>query len=180
PLDRRGRLSSTGLAAAFLSGFALLALEVLWFRVVILFNFASSLAFAMMLAVVLLGIGGGALVTSMIMTRWPDADRWLPLAAAASCVALIGGYWGFAPTLMTNPQFVVRNEALSVLLDSIRLMLPVSALSGFLFTAIGRRVERELGDEKRATAFVTCSNTIGAAIGSLVAAFVLIPRAGGG
>ena len=114
----------------------------------------------------------------MIMTRWPDADDFLPVAAAASCVALIVGYWGFAPTLITNPQLLLRNGTLAILFDSIRLMLPVSAMSGFLFTAIGRRVEREVGDEKRATAFVTCSNTIGAAIGSVVAAFVLIPYGG--
>ena len=166
------------LSASFLAGFALLALEVLWFRLIVLFNFGSSLAFATMLAVVLLGIGGGALVTSMLMTHWPDADEWLPFASAASCVALILGYWGFAPSLLVNKQLVLRHEAFAVFFDSIRLMLPVSAISGFLFTAIGKRVEREVGDEKRATALVTLSNTIGAAIGSLVAAFVLIPHGG--
>jgi MFS family permease len=40
------------LAAASLSGLALLALEVIWFRFIVLFIFASSLAFALMLAVV--------------------------------------------------------------------------------------------------------------------------------
>ena len=44
------------LAASFLSGFCLLALEVGWFRLLLLFVMGHSTAFAVMLAVVLTGI----------------------------------------------------------------------------------------------------------------------------
>jgi hypothetical protein len=65
-----------------------------------------------------------------------------------------------------------------LLIDSVRLMLPVSVISGFLFTVIGRAVERRAADETRATALLTSWNTIGAALGSAAAAFILIPRLG--
>src|SRR5262249_20428654 len=49
---------------------------------------------------------------------------------------------------------------------------------GIFFTVVGRAVERELGEESRAAALLTFANTIGAAIGPIVAGFVLIPTIG--
>ena len=53
------------LLAGFFSGAILLALEVVWFRFLILFVNAHSLAFAVMLAVVLAGIGIGGILASL-------------------------------------------------------------------------------------------------------------------
>jgi len=159
------------LLAAGLSGFALLALEVIWFRFVIFFVASTSIAFAVMLAVVLAGIGIGALIASAIWTRFPAADRATPVVACASAVALVLSYSGF----VAEPA---RYQTMSVLIDSLRLMLPVSVLSGIFFTVIGRAVERELGEQSRAAALVTFANTVGAAIGPIMAGFVLIPAIG--
>ena len=159
------------LLAAGLSGFALLALEVIWFRFVIFFVASTSVAFAVMLAVVLAGIGIGALIASAIWTRFPDADRATAVVACVSAIALILSYSGF----VAEPA---RYATMSVFIDSARLMLPVSVLSGIFFTVIGRAVERELGDESRAAALVTFANTVGAAIGPIVAGFILIPAIG--
>src|SRR5579859_7185517 len=65
------------LLAAAASGFALLALEVIWFRFVLFFVVSTSIAFAVMLAVVLAGISIGALVASAIWNRFPDADAYI-------------------------------------------------------------------------------------------------------
>ena len=157
------------LLAAACSGFALLALEVIWFRFVILFVMSTSVAFAVMLAVVLAGIGSGALIASAIWTRYPNADTITPVVAAASAATLVLCYSGFGP--LPNPYSVA-----TVFADSVRLMLPVSILSGVLFTLIGRAVERSVG--VNAAALVTFANTLGAALGPLVAGFVLIPIAG--
>lgn len=167
------------LAAASLSGFALLALEVIWFRFVVLFIFASSLAFAIMLAVVLLGISLGALAASVILRRSPDADRWAGLVAAACGVILIVSYATFQPAPLGHPgSFAPGDEQRAVLFDSLLLMLPVSLLSGLLFTFVGRAVESELQNATRAAAMMTAFNTIGAAMGSAAAGFLLIPRIG--
>src|SRR2546428_1960670 len=166
---RGGSTSKRLLIAAACSGFALLALEVIWFRFVILFVMSTSVAFAVMLAVVLAGIGGGALIASAIWTRYPNADTITPLVAAASAATVVLCYSGFGP--LPNPYSVA-----TVFADSVRLMLPVSILSGVLFTLIGRAVERTVG--VNAAALVTFANTFGAALGPLVAGFVLIPIVG--
>ncbi|HEY8184318.1 MAG TPA: fused MFS/spermidine synthase, partial [Thermoanaerobaculia bacterium] len=154
------------LLAAALSGFALLALEVIWFRFVIFFVASTSVAFAVMLAVVLAGIGIGALIASTIASRFPDLDIATPAIAAASAIALMLSYSGFVP-------LPGKYDTTSILIDALRLMLPVSVLSGVLFTVIGRAVEREIGEQSRAAALVTFANTVGAAIGPLVAGFLL-------
>jgi spermidine synthase len=159
------------LLAAGLSGFALLALEVIWFRFVIFFVASTSVAFAVMLAVVLAGIGIGALIASTIASRFPDLDIGTPAIAAASAIALVLSYSGFVP-------LPGKYDTTSILVDALRLMLPVSVLSGVLFTVIGRAVEREIGEQSRAAALVTFANTVGAAIGPLVAGFLLIPTIG--
>ncbi|HJT16329.1 MAG TPA: spermidine synthase, partial [Thermoanaerobaculia bacterium] len=158
------------LFAAALSGFALLGLEVIWFRFVLFFVVSTSIAFAVMLAVVLAGISIGALIASTIWNRFPNADAYIPLFAAASAVTLVICYSGFSP--------LPSRHLVAIVADSVRLMFPVSILSGILFTIIGRAVEREIGDESRAAALVTFSNTVGAAIGPLVAGFFLIPAIG--
>ena len=159
------------LIAAACSGFALLALEVIWFRFVILFVMSTSITFAMMLAVVLAGIGIGALAASAALTRFPDADRFTPVIAAAAVVAVVLSYTGFS----AHPA---KYHVIGVIADSVRLMLPVSLLSGVLFTFIGRAVERVSRDEMSAAAMTTFANTVGAAIGPLVAGFVMIPTIG--
>lgn len=169
---RTGRIACPlrWLLATAASGFALLALEVIWFRFVLFFVVSTSIAFAVMLAVVLAGISIGALVASAIWNRFPDADAYIPIFAAASAVTLVISYAGFTP-------FAGRHLA-AIFIDAVKLMLPVSIISGVLFTIIGRAVEREIGDETRAAALVTFSNTVGAALGPLIAGFLLIPTIG--
>jgi predicted membrane-bound spermidine synthase len=159
------------LAAAFLCGFCVLALEVIWFRFVILYLMSTSATFAVMLAVVLAGISLGAFAASVIFQRMPDADKYTPVVAAVSVIAVVLSYMGFVPD--------GRGHLLiAVVIDALRLMLPVSVLSGFLFTAIGRAVQREVGDEVGAASMTTLANTIGAAIGPAAAGFLFIPSMG--
>ena len=80
PLVRSSREARTLLTAAFLSGAALLALEVVWFRFLSLFISTNYLAFALMLATVLAGIGTGGLVASKLCRLFPGVDVlwWFP------------------------------------------------------------------------------------------------------
>ncbi len=80
------------LAAAFLLGGTLLALEVVWFRFLLLFVHASSLAFAVMLAVVLAGIGSGSLLASRALGARAELWRFLPAVALASGVLCLVTY----------------------------------------------------------------------------------------
>ena len=165
PLPQRGGRAVRGMLATAMAGFVLLALEVVWMRVLVLFVFATTLAFAFMLAVLLFGIGAGALVSAAAARRYPDADDATPFLAALASVAVVLSYDGFPATG-------------TLLFMSVRLMLPVSFLSGMLFPSIGRQIERIAGEGTLATAMLTAANTVGGALGSIVATFVLIPRLG--
>ncbi len=80
------------LCAGFLSGGILLALEVIWFRFLILFFNAYSLAFAIMLAVVLAGIGLGGMLASLWFRFRPHAHRYLFATALLSGAVSIAVY----------------------------------------------------------------------------------------
>src|SRR5204862_5341402 len=75
--------------ACFIAGAILLALEVVWFRFLRLFVAASATAFAIMLAVVLAGIGVGGLAAGAIY-RGGREPRWIvPLISMLSAIATL-------------------------------------------------------------------------------------------
>jgi spermidine synthase len=167
------------LTAAFLSGAALLALEVVWFRFLLLVVAGTSMTFAVMLAVVLAGIGLGGLVTSRWLASSKSTEFSLPAVAAFSGVLCTAAYvaFGFLPRSFEWRSAINWSETLEVALP---LMFPVSFASGVLFTLIGDALHREVPGETRAAGFLTLANTIGAMLGSLAAGFVLIPYFGVG
>lgn len=171
PLTRRAlRL----LLAAFLGGGLLLALEVVWFRILRLHILGTSVVFAMMLAVVLAGIGIGGFLGSRY-SRLRNRER---LAAAT---ALLSG----AAVVVTLALYVSRAFGPELAYSqwvgwdfigrAVSLMLPVSVVSGVLFTLLGTELHTELGSEMRAAGYLTLANTLGAMLGALVAGFLLLP-----
>ncbi len=62
-------------AAFVLSGLASLALEVVWFRTLVLYYPATTYAFTAMLATVLTGIAAGSLIATPIL-RWREPSLW--------------------------------------------------------------------------------------------------------
>jgi predicted membrane-bound spermidine synthase len=169
----RGRV----LAAAFLAGGALLALEVVGFRFLLLFIDGTALIFAVMLAVVLAGIALGGLVAARVSRRRPLSGGLARIAAAAAGVAVVGAYaaypWLLAGLAPVHPQSL----ASAALLCAFLLAAP-ALLSGFLFTALGERLRSGMVDAGVATGALTLANTLGAMLGSLLAASVLLPALG--
>ncbi len=165
------------LLAAFGFGGLLLAMEVVWFRFLLLFVAGTNLAFALMLAVVLFGIGAGGFAASAWLGR--DGSNWRAATPAAliagSLAALLYAGFGFQLSASGSPQALTAGAILELALP---LMLPVSFLSGVLFTALGEGLHREIGGETRSTGLLTLANTTGAALGSLVGGFVLLPQLG--
>src|SRR5262249_47056931 len=113
------------LAASFLAGGTLLALEVVWFRFLLLFLSSSSLAFATMLAAVLLGIGAGGLIASWWLKGRTSAPSDLLLVALGCGVATALAYGGFASVLASIPERGLVERPSTMLVLSLALMLPV-------------------------------------------------------
>lgn len=176
PTARLDARSGRILLAAFISGGLLLALEVVWFRFMQLFVFGSTMNFAIMLGVVLAGIGVGGLAGAAIL-RIKDGDLAVPLAASLSGALVIGCY-----TVFTSPAFGFApgygGGALVSLWRGVRLMLPVSLLSGVVFTLLGHRLRRLVEPDSRAAGMLTLANTTGAMFGALLGGLALLPGLG--
>jgi spermidine synthase len=165
------------LAAAFGAGFSLLALEVIWFRFLLLFVKGHSNAFPVMLGVVLAGIALGGLAASLWMRLARDAHRFAAAVAFVAAAAVIASYAAFPSAMapfglssITTPEAILRL--------SLPLMLPVSLASGIFFPLVGAALRGRVGSDIGAAGVLTFVNTIGAAIGSLLAGFLLLPVLG--
>jgi spermidine synthase len=167
------------LFASFGSGLVLLSLELIWFRFLRLYVVSSPTAFAVMLAVVLAGIGLGSIAAGAINHRSARLHQLVPVLFLLAAVALLLSYLFF-------PGEAVRTSAGAFNLASwwqiavlcMALMFPVSFLSGMLFPTIVSRIQVEVTDRMNSTGIATLLNTSGAAIGPLLATFVLLPFLG--
>lgn len=169
---REWRKAWRPLTTAFAAGFTLLALEIVWFRLVLLLLDSTTQAFACMLAVVLLGIALGSLGAG-VLARWiGQSDDWLASVAALAALTTAMTYWTFDPRVKADSVHWIY------LIVSARLIAPTTILSGLLFTLTGAAVRRRLKSHGGALGALTLANTAGAAAGPLVASFVLIPRLG--
>ncbi len=163
--------------AVFLAGFALLALEVCWFRFLSLYVVTHTEAFACMLGVVLAGIAVGGLAAARALSWRADAPRIAaPLALLAS--ALCGlGYAAFPTATLwlgeARPARVGEILALAA-----PLMLPVSMASGAFFVLAGAGLRAARSRDAATAGALTLANTAGAALGALGAGFVLLPTLG--
>ena len=171
----------------FVSGLMSLALEIIWFRMLVVFLRPTAYAFTIMLACVLAGIAlGSAIAAPLLRMR----VRWLP--ALAVIQALIGIAAVLSFNALTNtlaigdaaaPWFarVGLNAYLAPLaVSSLAAMLPTMLLLGLAFP-IG--LSLWAGDDpnddtsRRVGAFYSL-NVFGAILGSILAGFVLLPAIG--
>jgi spermidine synthase len=192
--------ASNGIApvaiALALSGFAGLGMEILWFRHFSIMLGAFRAVFALLLTVVLVGIGAGSLVAAALQRRVKSPGSLLIAIQSLFVVFTLGGMWwadssvidrtvssavsafGAAtaidqlasPTALNEVWFNLRPMLLEVALPAL--------LMGFSFplgNALIQRAEQSVG---RRAGVLYLANTAGAVCGSLVAGFVLLPWLG--
>jgi spermidine synthase len=164
------------LAAAALCGGILLGLEVLWFRFLLLFAHGTSVAFAVMLAVILAGIALGGFAASRLLERLSDAHRFLPALACATAATTVATYALFRHVTERAPAYAADVGVVALL--SLPLMLPVSFASGVLFTLLGRALQEQTGEAASTAGLLTLANTLGAVAGSVLASLLLLPVLG--
>jgi spermidine synthase len=184
--------------ALALSGFAALGMEILWFRHFSIMLGAFRAVFSLLLTVILVGIGAGALVAGVVQRRTGRPAQWLIAVqalfivftligmAAADSSAIdrtVSSAIGVAAAAGAPP--VARSGlawTLTELWFNLRPILPEVALPallmGFSFplaNAVIQRAERLVG---RRAGVLYFANTAGAVAGSLVAGFLLLPTLG--
>jgi len=164
------------LLAGFLSGAVMLALEVVWFRFLLLAYAGTALIFAVMLTVVLAGIGFGGIAAGHLARSDDRCYRWLRHVTALSAALVMLTYYGF--DLFTEGQIRQEPNLAEFVGFAVFLMLPVALLSGAAFTFVARAVNEELGSSIRTTGIAAFWNTVGSMAGSLLAGFLLLPLLG--
>src|SRR6266850_2506076 len=193
-LHVRYRLPWRLLFASFGTGCVLLCLEVIWFRFLRLYVVSSPTAFAVMLAIVLAGIGLGGLLAGAVQgrSRRPTRDAEashseattgrsgsLSVMLLMAAIATLLSYLFFPGEIVKTPAGAFSLASwYHIALLSIALMFPVSFLSGILFPSVTASVQAAVEDRMNSTGVTTLFNTTGAAIGPLLASFVLLPGIG--
>jgi predicted membrane-bound spermidine synthase len=149
------------LAVAALAGGLALALEVVWFRLLLLYAPGTDKTFALMLTILLAGIAaGGAVAPALARLR----IEWMP---ALCSLAVVLGYALAVPALGQE-----------MLHHALLLMLPTAVLSGALFTLLGAELRAGLANPQAPVARLVSANALGGACGSALAGFALLPRLG--
>ena len=171
----------------FVSGLMSLALEIIWFRMLVVFLRPTAYAFTIMLACVLGGIAVGSALAAPILRR---RGRWLP--ALAVIQALIGVAAVLSFNALTRSQAAIDvatpwfatiglNTYLAPLVaSSLIAMLPTTVLLGLAFPiGLSLWAGDDTSDDtsRRVGAFYSL-NVFGAILGSLLAGFVLLPAIG--
>jgi len=171
----------------FVSGVMSLALEIIWFRMLVVFLRPTAYAFTIMLACVLAGIATGSAIAAPILRM---RRNWL------ATLAVIQAVTGFAAVLSFNaltrsqqaidtatPWFdrLGLNTYLAPLVASSMIaMLPTTILLGLAFP-IGLTVwagDDAGEDTSRRVGVFYSLNVFGAILGSVMAGFVLLPQLG--
>ena len=184
PESRAGAGPPIVLAAMLLSGFAALANEVAWTRVLGLIVGPTTYAFTLMLTAMIAGLGLGAWLGS----KWAGRRRttlgtfvWIEIGVGFSSLALIP-LFGELPLWvgMLVTRYVESFGAIQGIefLIFFSIMLVPTTLLGMTFPIASKLYARSdslLGSEVSA---VYAANTVGGILGSLTAGFFLVPRIG--
>jgi predicted membrane-bound spermidine synthase len=165
------------LFVSFGAGCILLTLEVVWFRFLRLYVASSATAFSLMLAIVLAGIGLGGTVSGAFSKKMRQSA--LPILLIAAAILTLLCYVLFpVPKLGEGEKNFYLESWTQVALVSFALMFPVAFLSGVLFPAIAAHVQENVPSRMNSLGITTLFNTAGAAIGPLLAGFLLLPKLG--
>ncbi len=159
-----------------LSGLASLALEVIWFRMLVLILPATTYAFTTMLATVLGGISAGSFLATPLLRRERDWVRTLSLVNMATGVAVL------ASLLLLTTTYQLGWKTSAPIQASVIAILPSALLMGLAFP-IALRVWSGAGDPAdptlaRRIGVAYAVNMIGAIAGAVLGGFVLLPLFG--
>lgn len=181
--DRRETLFPTArisLLATALSGFLALALEVVWFRTLVLVFGSTTYSFCAMLSVFLLGLAAGSLVFSRLIDRTRR-----PMLLFCLCLLCIGGYTLWSMTRFdAQPLFLLKHLmrhgfswsamiSAKFMITLFFLLVP-TLLFGFMFPLAARMARGERHESAGVVGRVYACNTMGSILGSLAAGFVLL------
>ena len=168
--------------AAAVSGMTALAAEVLWTRHLSLLLGGTVYTFALILAVLLLGLGVGSAAGATAGKR-VDPRIALACCQALLAIAMAAGTYALARALPFWPIDVTlpTTAAAALQLDLLRVtyvVLPAALLWGASFPLALAAAVRASEEPRRAIGRLYAANTAGAIVGALATTFVLVAVVG--
>jgi spermidine synthase len=174
--DGFARLPRSALAVFTLSGFAALALEIVWFRVLVYFVPATTYAFSTMLGAVLIGLTAGSFAATPLVAR---SDRllwrlaWLQFGTALAVpLAAIGLATAYGAGWHTTADVHV----------SVLLAFPPAFLMGLSYPiglqAWAGRGPGGVGLDGTKIGHLNAANLLGGILGAIAGGFVVLPMLG--
>jgi len=164
------------LAVFAISGFAALALEIVWFRLLVLFVPATTYAFSTMLAAVLFGIAAGSALAAPLVRRVGDARRTLAF------VELAVGFAAMLSMAALTMTYRAGWRTSGTIQASLLTIAPACALMGLAFPVgvvlVARSASSSAGAAASRVALLYAVNVGGAIAGAAAAGFLLVPGLG--
>lgn len=172
----------------FISGFLIVALQIVWYRLVGVLLQSNGYSFSLVLAVFLLGDAAGLLIGTRHIDRIADPRRFFFLMQGLATALALAGAWfvylaigaGLLPSTFVDRD-IVRGDAadigLIVLLVGV-VVLPASFIMGFSFPVVQKAVQVDLAQLGRRVGLVQLANIVGNSAGSLVAGLALLDLVG--
>ncbi len=163
---------------AFLSGFNLLALEVVWTRMLAQVHENSVYSFATVLIVVLLCLSLGAWLASRLARSNAPAPLiliWLIVLGGASLGLTQMVYHGLTDGVqMLETDFSFATYVLRLFTTAFASIGPTCLLLGAVFPFLMKGEERFITHAGESIGILSAVNTLGAILGSLAAGFLLL------
>lgn len=163
--------------AVTVSGLAALALEVVWFRMLVQLLDATTYAFSTMLAAVLAGIAAGGAVAARLLRRDRNWPLWLSLLQSATAVAVL------ASAVFLLWSYGAEQRSWGPVAASAAAIFPAALLMGLSFPILLRVGvgPADVGNSAATAARVGrlyALNVAGAVAGALLGGFALLPGLG--
>ncbi len=167
---------------AFISGFNVLALEVLWTRMFAQVHENSVYSFAAVLIVVLIALAGGAWLAKHLAARAIHPMTTLVtlcvLAGLAVCVAPFSFHLLTGGLRMLPEHGSFALYVLQLFATALAAIGPSAVVLGALFPYLMKGEERHTRQAGRSLGVLTAINTVGAILGSLICGFVMLESLG--
>ena len=171
-------------ALMLVSGFVIISLEIVWFRVIGLMLQSNAYTFALVLTVFLLGDGLGIVAGAHWIRRIADPTRAFLAIQAAVALYAIGAIWALhaAYTLPAFTEVFVENDAFRdlrrnlpmVLLTTAALVFPPAFLLGLSFPLAQKAVQTDPALVGRRVGLIQVFNILGNSAGAFVTGLILL------
>lgn len=187
--NEAGKLTANNIAAlagTFILGFAVIGLQVVWFRIFKIYMTNTSYTFSLIASIVILGLFAGSRYFAA-SSKKPATSLSMPVLLLITAAVVVAG----AGILIRIPELIMFPLAgdqdayfmriiVIPAISALLVILPVTFLSGYGFPLACSLITKNHHDVSNSMGRILLFNTLGSITGPAIAAFLLIPLLGAG